>query len=75
MLNGGVWIDAGQLLARLLRRELPFDARAGRIALALPCHDFTIEGRALTNAPIQTLPAQHADLDLTIFSQLACLAV
>jgi hypothetical protein len=30
-------MGAGQLLSCLLHRELPFDARAGRIALALPC--------------------------------------
>jgi tetratricopeptide (TPR) repeat protein len=46
-------IGAGQLLPCLLRRELPFDARARRIALALPCRNFRVEDRAITDAPIQ----------------------
>jgi hypothetical protein len=38
--------------------------RARRIALALPCRNFDVEDGAITDAPIQTLPAQYASLDL-----------
>jgi hypothetical protein len=37
--------------------------RPRRIALALPYRNFGVEDGAITDAPIQALPAQHADLD------------
>jgi hypothetical protein len=37
---------------------------ARRIALVLPCRNFDVEDGAITDAPIQALPAHDADLDL-----------
>jgi hypothetical protein len=54
---------------RLLRGE---PARARRIALALPCRNFGVEDRALTDAPIQALSAQHADHVSTSWQVWVC---
>lgn len=57
-------MGVGQLLPRLLRRELPIDARAGCIPLALPRGNFDVEDGTISDAPIKALPAQDAGLDL-----------
>src|SRR5260370_1860892 len=44
--------------------EHPFDAGAGGVSLLLPCGDFTDEARGVVDSAIQTLAAEHPDLDL-----------
>jgi hypothetical protein len=56
-------ISACQLVPRLLRGELPFDAGAGRVALPLPGLDLGDKDLTRTDSAIQTLPAHHADFD------------
>jgi hypothetical protein len=50
-------------VARLLRCEVPPDARTGRVALPLPRADLRDKDVTLTDSAIQTLPTQHADFD------------
>jgi hypothetical protein len=38
-----------------LGRKLPFDVRAGRIALPLPCRNFAAQNLAITDPPIRAL--------------------
>src|SRR5262249_42151393 len=44
--------------------EHPFDASPDGVALSLPGGDLGHDTVALANAPVEALPAQHADLDL-----------
>src|ERR1700709_66988 len=62
-LFGGVGIGPCHLAPRLMRCELPFDPRAGRVALPLPRIDFGNEDGAFADTAIQTLTAQDTYLD------------
>src|ERR687889_1425488 len=44
--------------------ELPTDACAGCIALALPGFDLSVENVTLADAAVQALAVQHTDLNL-----------
>jgi hypothetical protein len=59
--------------AGLFGCEHPFDASPGRIALLLPGHDLGGQLFDTVDAAIKALGRQHADLDLHMFNQLACL--
>ena len=57
-------ISAAHFVAGLVGCEHPFDARAGSVALLLPCGDFGGEPIRVVDSTVQALAAQDADLDL-----------
>jgi hypothetical protein len=62
-----LWSDgvgAAHFGAGLVGCEHPFDAGAGSVSLLLPSGDFADEVFGVVDSAIQTLTAEHADLDL-----------
>src|SRR6266508_3090669 len=54
-----------ELAAGVVRREAPIDRLAGGIALRLPGGNRLFQGGAVCQPPVQTLPGERAQLDLT----------
>ena len=54
-----------QLAICILSSEIPLDGSILGVACLLPCSHFGFQKFSITNAPIQTLPTENANLDLS----------
>ena len=64
-----------QLLICIRPSERPLDGSLQHVSRLLPGIDLAAQEFSAVDAPVQALATQDANLDLPMFSQLACLGV